>query len=105
MTDRPDATNPERVEVLVQCDGVRIERIVSRGHTSPPGFWYDQHQHEWVTIISGAATLEFRDPDERVDLQPNEHLLIPAHRLHRVTWTAPDVETVWLAVFFEPAAY
>jgi cupin 2 domain-containing protein len=103
MTDHPDVTTRERIEVLAQRDGVRIERIVSHGHASPPGFWYDQHEHEWVTIISGAATLEFRNPNEHVDLQPGDHVLITAHRPHRVTWTAADGATVWLAVFFGPA--
>jgi cupin 2 domain-containing protein len=80
----------EQVEVLLRAEGVRIERIVSRGHCSPPGFWYDQHEHEWVIVIEGAAELEFGGPDERRSLQPGDHLLIPAHRKHRVAWTAPD---------------
>jgi cupin 2 domain-containing protein len=102
--NHPDPPNQECVEVLAQRDGVRIERIVSRGHASPEGFWYDQPEHEWVTIISGAATLEFRDPDERLELKPGGHVLIPARRQHRVAWTAPEEETVWLVVFFAAAA-
>lgn len=104
MTAGPEVTGPEQVEVLAQHEGVRIERITSRGHASAPGFWYDQDEHEWVTLISGAARLELCDPDEQLKLRPGDHLLIPAHRRHRVAWTMPEGETVWLAVFFGPAA-
>lgn len=90
----------EHVETLVGAPAVRIERIVSRGHASPPGFWYDQAEHEWVAVLEGAARLELRDPAETVALGSGDHLLIPARRPHRVAWTAPDEETVWLAVFY-----
>lgn len=104
MTAGSDVAEAEHVEVLAQRDGVRIERITSRGQASPAGFWYNQHEHEWVTLISGAAVLEFRGPDERIDLRPGDHVLIEAHRRHRVAWTAAEGETVWLAVFLEPSA-
>lgn len=104
MTTVHDTSGPEQVEVLAEHDGVRIERIISRGHASPPGFWYDQDEHEWVMLVGGAATLELRDPDERLDLRPGDHLLVPAHRRHRVAWTMPEGETVWLAVFFGATA-
>jgi UDP-N-acetylmuramate: L-alanyl-gamma-D-glutamyl-meso-diaminopimelate ligase len=95
-------TGDETVEVLSSAGGVRIERITSRGHASPPGFWYDQDEHEWVTLLSGAARLRLEDPEQTVELRPGDHLLIPAHTRHRVDWTAPDVATVWLAVFYRP---
>ena len=34
----------EGFETLAASAGVRIERIVSHGHTSPPNGWYDQAQ-------------------------------------------------------------
>lgn len=37
--------------------GVRVERIVSQGHVTPPGQWYDQDWDEWVSLLSGAARL------------------------------------------------
>lgn len=77
----------------------RIERIVSQGHTSPSeGGWYDQEQDEWVLVLRGAAILEFEDQEVR--LGPGDHLTIPAHTRHRVKWTDPSTETVWLAVHF-----
>jgi cupin 2 domain-containing protein len=83
--------------VLHEADGVRVERIVSRGHVSPAGFWYDQTQDEWVVLLAGAAELSFAD-GRRVRLAPGDHVHLPAHERHRVEWTDPAQETVWLAV-------
>ncbi len=93
----------EEVHTLLSDGSLRIERIVSRGHSSPPGFWYDQDEDEWVMLLSGAARLRLRDPDEEVALAPGDHLWLPAHRPHRVEWTDPERETVWLAVFRLPS--
>lgn len=88
----------ELTEILAQSAHVRIERIVSTGHTSPPGFWYDQPEHEWVVVLRGAAKLEFAD--QTLDLGVGDYVLIPAHQRHRVAWTTADEPTIWLAVFF-----
>ena len=99
--DLPAAPLPEElVEILAAGTGVRVERIVSTGQASPAGFWYDQDEHEWVMVASGRAGIAFDDGAEPVALAAGDHLLIPAHRRHRVAWTAPDMPTVWLAVFF-----
>jgi cupin 2 domain-containing protein len=79
---------------------VRIERIVSRGHQSPPDSWYDQSEHEWVVLLTGAARLRFAEPSTVVELFPGDHVHIGPHVRHRVEWTAPDRDTIWLAVFF-----
>ncbi len=92
----------EKVTVLVEAPGLRVERIVSRGHTTPPDQWYDQENLEWVTLLSGQARLHLLDPDQRVDLGPGDTLLIAPHRRHRVEWTLPGEETVWIAVFHAP---
>lgn len=92
----------EEVTVLVEAPGLRVERIVSRGHETPPGQWYDQETLEWVTLLSGQARLHLLDPDQRVELGPGDTLLIPPHRRHRVEWTLPGEETVWIAVFHAP---
>jgi cupin 2 domain-containing protein len=89
----------ELVTTLVKAAGVRIELIVSRGHASPPGFWYDQDENESVFLLEGAARLEMDDQGER-SLQPGDWLDIEAHVRHRVSWTSPDQVTVWLAVFY-----
>ncbi|KJH67804.1 cupin domain-containing protein [Chromobacterium violaceum] len=87
-------------EILSGGQGFRMERIVSNGHCSPDGFWYDQDEHEWVSLLSGAAILEFAEPDQQMRLEPGDAVMIPAHRRHRVAWTDPEQRSVWLAVFF-----
>ncbi len=93
----------EQFTELLAAPGLRIERIVSTGQASPPGFWYDQEWPEWVLVVSGEAALQFEDQPEPVQLKSGDHLLIPAHRRHRVAWTSAAMNTVWLAVHFDPA--
>ena len=95
----PDDLPEESVERLAETDSVRIERIVSTGHASPEGFWYDQPRREFVLILKGSARLDF-DDGESLELEPGGWADIPAHRRHRVAWTTPDEPTVWLAVHF-----
>lgn len=85
---------------LLSRDGVRIERIVSTGQSSPPGFWYDQPQGEWVIVLAGQARLGFAEPAHEVELKTGDYLDIPPHVRHRVEWTDPDQPTVWLAVHY-----
>jgi cupin 2 domain-containing protein len=96
----PESLSQEWTENLVQGGNVRIERVASRGHASPPNFWYDQSEHEWVVLLTGSAVVTFAD-GETVALGPGDWLEIPAHRKHRVERTDPDRRTVWLAVFYE----
>lgn len=107
LTDLPDRADDELVDELAAGDGVRVERIVSRGQASPPGFWYDQPWHEWVMVVAGRAGLQFEEDGEEdgeiLEMGPGDHVDIPAHRRHRVAWTSPDEPTVWLAVHYRPA--
>ena len=91
----------ERFEDLLARPGVRIERIVSSGQSTPAGEWMDQASDEWVLLVAGRAGLTL-EGDEPLTLQPGDHLLIPAHRRHRVDWT--ETPTVWLAVYFDGVA-
>ena len=95
----PSAHAAERVDMLVTLPGVRIERIVSQGQASPPGFWYDQEEGEWVLLLAGAARVRFADETDARLLGPGDWLDIAPHRRHRVDWTDPAVPTIWLAVF------
>jgi cupin 2 domain-containing protein len=91
----------ELVETLAAgaCGGgVKIERIVSRGHASPPGFWYDQESTEWVILLQGSATLRFEDEAGPLALNPGDWLEIPPHRRHRIEETSTGGDTVWLAI-------
>lgn len=100
LSDLPKSAAHELFETLATAGQTRIERIVSLGHHSPPDFWYDQNEHEFVLILQGAARLRFEDDDEPIAMAPGDCLTIPAGRRHRVEWTSPDEPTVWLAVFF-----
>lgn len=97
----PEAAG-EHFATLLERPGVRVERIVSRGEASPPGFWYDQPHGEWVALLKGRARLRFEDESQARELLPGDHVDITPHRRHRVEWTAPDEPTVWLAVFYPP---
>lgn len=81
-------------------NGVKIERIVSHGHATPDNEWYDQSQHEWVLLLQGEAIIAFADERSDLHLRSGDYVNIPAHCRHRVAWTTPDSDTVWLAVFF-----
>ncbi|MFL4989585.1 MAG: cupin domain-containing protein [Microvirga sp.] len=90
----------EAVETLVSSPAVRIERIVSTGQASPPGFWYDEPLDEWVVVLSGAAGLLVAGEDGPRTLRAGDHVHLPAHCRHRVEWTDAAEPTVWLAVHF-----
>jgi len=94
------AAEREAVDVLVETETVRVERIVSRGHASPEDFWYDQDRNEWVALLSGSAGLLFEGVPGEIVLGPGDHVVIPAHLKHRVLWTDPEQATVWLTVFY-----
>lgn len=90
----------EQFDEIVNGHSVTVERIVSRGHTSPDTGWYDQPRHEWVLVLTGKGVVAFEN-GESATLGPGDHLVIPAHRRHRVAWTDPDQETLWVAVHYD----
>lgn len=93
----PPSSGGEIADILWQAEGLRVERIVSRGDVSPAGFWYDQEEDEWVAVLEGEAELEF--PSGKVSLRRGDTLLIPAHRRHRVSRTSIEPPCIWLCVF------
>ena len=95
----PQCLDQELVEILVENKEVCIERIVSKGHTSPASGWYDQAKNEWVIVLKGEAIISFEDESE-LRLSAGSYIDIAAHKKHRVSWTDPDVETIWLAVHY-----
>ena len=96
----PDASAAECVDTLLSRPDLRIERIVSFGQASPPGFWYDQAEGEFVLLLVGSARLRFADEAKARALGPGDWIDIAPHRRHRVDWTDPATATVWLAVFY-----
>ena len=99
FADIPADLPDELLQTILSGPNLRIERIVSRGHASSDGFWYEQERHEFVVLLKGAARLRFED--EVIEMKPGSYLNIPARRRHRVDWTQPDEPTIWLAVFYE----
>ncbi len=99
----PGSLNGEQFHRLLTRPGIRIERIVSTGQASPPGFWYDQTDDEYVLLLAGAAGLRFADAAEIHTLRPGDWLEIPARTRHRVEWTSATEPTVWLTVHVPPA--
>jgi cupin 2 domain-containing protein len=94
----PDGLPEESFQDILNRGTVRIERILSRGHRSPEGFWYDQDWDEWVLVASGRARLEMEGRPTPMELGPGDYLFIPSHTRHRVAWTDERETTVWLAV-------
>lgn len=95
----PSSLKEELFEELVSKDSIKIERIISYGHTTPETQWYNQDNDEWVILLKGEAVLLFEDDDE-VRLKAGDYINIPAFKKHRVSWTLPDEESVWLAVHY-----
>jgi cupin 2 domain-containing protein len=90
----------EVFEEIIAGEHVRIERILSQGHTSPDEGWYDQDEHEWVVVLRGKGIIQYED-GSTVELNTGDYLNIPAHKKHRVSWTDPEQVTAWLAVFYK----
>lgn len=100
LRDIPEALPSESFHTLCSAGGIKIERIVSKGHASPEGFWYDQEKNEFVLILQGSAGLQVEDRNDVVVLKAGDYVNIGAHVRHRVEWTDPSCETIWLAVHY-----
>ena len=100
LHDLPRTADQEQLVDLLKRPALRIERIVSTGQSSPPGFWYDQAHGEWVALLAGEARLRFEDEPAARTLRAGDFVDIAAHRRHRVDWTHPAEPTVWLAVHY-----
>ncbi|MBN1663080.1 MAG: cupin domain-containing protein [Deltaproteobacteria bacterium] len=100
FADIPQELPGELSEELVSGKMCRIERIISRSHASPEGFWYDQDDDEWVVLLQGSAGLCLAEGNKTVVLKPGDYIRLPAHCRHRVEWTDPTQDTVWLVVYY-----
>lgn len=95
----PDNLDEEVFDLLLQNNQIKIERIISKGQSSPKSGWYDQDKNEWVIVLKGEAIISFENGED-ANLKAGSYLHIPAHIKHKVKWTDPDAETIWLAVFY-----
>jgi cupin 2 domain-containing protein len=98
FTEIPTQLPNELFETLTQNSQVKIERIISKGHASPVDVWYDQPQAEWVILLKGNAKLQFAKDRTIITLTTGDYLFIPAHEKHRVDWTDPNCDNIWLAI-------
>ncbi len=101
FADVPTALPAERFDTLLEVGTCRLERIVSIGHATPTGEWYDQDRDEWVLLLQGQAGLRFADEDRERALNPGDYVWIPAHRRHRVEWTSQRPPAIWLALHLD----
>jgi len=96
----PENLPEELIEIIAESRKVRVERIVSRGHASPSGYWYDQENNEFVLLIKGKAGLVVEGRKEPIVMRAGDYINIPAHFKHRVEWTDTDQDTIWLAIHY-----
>ena len=100
----PEKLSEELIEEITSGGSFKLERIVSKGHATPQGEWYDQDKDEWVILLKGSADLLIEGKTESVSLKPGDYIHLPAHRKHRVERTDLNSETIWLALHYEPKA-
>ena len=94
----PIAIPDEIFETIAQNENIKIERIISDGHTTPEDSWYDQDRDEWVMLLRGTAEILFENEGQPVTLKPGDYVLIPAFSRHRVLRTDSNQPTIWLAI-------
>ena len=97
--DLATCLDEEEFKTIVESAPTKIERIVSTGHHSEEGFWYDQEDHEWVLVLQGSGVIEYEDGSV-IELNVGDYVNIPAHQKHRVKETSRREPTVWLAVHY-----
>ena len=96
----PDELPDELFETICSSECVKVERIVSKGHASPEGFWYDQEWNEFVLVVKGSAGLLIEGEADMVTLSAGDYINIPSHVRHRVEWTDASCKTIWLVVHY-----
>ncbi len=97
--DIPRSLKEELFEDIIVSQNVKIERIVSDGHTSPKEGWYDSELDEWVLVLQGEAILSFNDDADK-KLQVGDFFHISAHLKHKVSYTSKSEKTIWLAIYY-----
>ena len=95
----PNKLQDELFENIISNDQLKIERIVSQGHTTQDSLWYNQDKDEWVILLQGRAIISFENEDS-VELNAGDYINIPAHKKHKVSWTLPNKKTIWLAIHY-----
>ncbi len=96
----PPEAAPDKAEFtepcLRGCGRLLAERIISHGHVTPEGEWYDQDDDEWVLVLEGEATIGYAD-GRTVRLGRGDSLMLAKHARHRVLKSSSPC--VWLAIY------
>ena len=95
----PENIEGETFQELVKSPDCRIERIISSKENQFDRSWYDQDEDEFVILLQGSAKLEFVS-QKYVELCSGDFLHIKAHERHRLLEVSKEVDSVWLAFFF-----
>lgn len=87
----------ELVDVLMENETVRMERILSAGQTTD---WYDQEEGEYVFLLEGKSVIQYQD-GEKIPLKKGDMLYLPPHKIHRVIKTSVNPVCIWLCIFMK----
>lgn len=85
------------IESLIETESVRVERVISAGHTA--GAPCEQGVHEWLIVLQGGTTIALGEEKHR--LGPGDHIFIPANAKSQVLDTARFEETIWVAAYWK----
>lgn len=96
----PDSSKGEIFQDIIDNHNFKLESIVSSGQATPDGEWYDQPNDEWVLLLQGSGVLIFEDESESCRMNPGDHILISAHKKHRVEETDKNGKSIWIALHF-----
>jgi len=96
----PKDLKKEFFKQLLCKNNLKIQKIVSKGHSSPKSGWYNQNDNEWVIVLKGKAVLSFKNAKD-VTLKKGDFINIPTNVKHKVSWTKPNKKTIWLAIHYK----
>lgn len=100
FSNLPQKAPQEVIEALLKNKSFSLKRVISTGQATAPGEWYDQTDDEWCILLSGSAGLQFEGEEELVVFKPGDHIVIPAHKRHRINWTDATVPSVWIVLHY-----
>lgn len=88
----------EYTETMLSGDNWRLERIISRGHVSPEGFWYEQNEDEWGRGAPRRGRNHVGRRNE-MHVKKRRKRAYSAKCRHRVSRTSENPECIWLCFF------
>ena len=100
-----DKQRAHHEDFLAHAEGMSEEALQRKGHDLDHSKAHELHHYEEDeegNLKRTGSSHSYRDEDGSVKrLDTGDHVNIPAHTKHRVSWTDPEQETIWLAVFYQ----